>query len=54
LIDKLGLSSDFNGHSFRIGVATSAHAPRLKDNLIHLDVGGPQTTTLDTFILHQN
>jgi hypothetical protein len=32
----LGLSSDYNGHSFRIGVATSAHAPRLEDHLIQL------------------
>jgi len=53
LFDKLGLSSDSNCHSFRIGVATSDHAPILEDHLIQLDVGGHQTTTLDVFILHQ-
>jgi hypothetical protein len=34
LLDQIGLSRDYNCHSFRIGVATSAHAPRLEDQLI--------------------
>ena len=35
LLDKLGLSSQsYNGHSFRIGAATSAHQARLEDHLI--------------------
>ncbi|CAC5372760.1 unnamed protein product [Mytilus coruscus] len=35
LLDKLGLSSkSYNGHSFRIGAATSAHEARLEDHLI--------------------
>ena len=53
MLDKLDLSSDSNNHSFRIGVATSSYAPRLDDHLIQLKIGGHQTVTLDTFILHQ-
>ena len=35
LLDKLGLSSDsYNGYSYRIGAATSAHEARLEDHLI--------------------
>ena len=53
MLDKLDLSSDSNNHSFRIGVATSAHAPILDEHLTQLKVGGHQTATQDTFILHQ-
>jgi len=35
LLDKVGLSGDsYNGHSFRIGAATSAHEAKLEDHLI--------------------